>query len=109
MLRIVDPSTGDLVGEVEETADAAIVAAVGGARAAYPTWRQTPAAERGTALRRVAASVAADAESLAELNARETGRAVGVGRASRRFALSQGRSTSALVSATSGVRAWEIR
>jgi succinate-semialdehyde dehydrogenase/glutarate-semialdehyde dehydrogenase len=77
MLRIVDPSTGGLVGEIEESADAAVLTAVGAARTAFVDWRETPAGERGVALRRVAASIKADGERLAELNARETGKLIG--------------------------------
>jgi acyl-CoA reductase-like NAD-dependent aldehyde dehydrogenase len=77
MLRILDPSTGDLLAEIEESADAAVLAAVGAARTAFVTWRETPAGERGMALRRVATSIKADEERLAELNARETGKVIG--------------------------------
>ncbi|HEX7107291.1 MAG TPA: aldehyde dehydrogenase family protein [Acidothermaceae bacterium] len=77
MLRIVNPSTDAVVGEIEESSDAAVASAVGAARVAVATWRSTPAAQRGAALRRVAASIENDADALARLNARETGKLIG--------------------------------
>jgi len=77
MLRIVNPSTDAVVGEIDESSDAAVASAVGAARIAFATWRSTPAAERGAALRRVAASIETDVESLATLNTRETGKLIG--------------------------------
>jgi hypothetical protein len=35
MLRILDPSTGELLAEIEESADAAVLTVVGAARTVY--------------------------------------------------------------------------
>ncbi|HVT75564.1 MAG TPA: aldehyde dehydrogenase family protein [Acidimicrobiales bacterium] len=76
MLRIEDPSTGELVGTIPESDESAVRVAVRTAREAWRRWRETPAAERGAALRTVAQGIKADAEGLARLNARETGKLI---------------------------------
>jgi succinate-semialdehyde dehydrogenase/glutarate-semialdehyde dehydrogenase len=71
---IHDPSTGEEVGAFAVADPAAVSAAVEAARRALPAWSATPAAERGAALKRVAAAVRAHAGELAERNARESGK-----------------------------------
>ncbi len=53
---------------------AAADTAVAGARAAFPAWRHTPAAERGAALKAAAAALRAATDELAEIHERDTGR-----------------------------------
>ncbi|HVR63415.1 MAG TPA: aldehyde dehydrogenase family protein [Polyangia bacterium] len=60
MLRIVNPATLDLVGEIPcQTADD-VTAAVQRARAAQPAWAALGVRQRGLALRRLAARLLAD-------------------------------------------------
>ena len=73
-IEITDPSDGTPVGSVPIAGEGAIRAALSEARAAFPGWRATPAAERGAALRRAARALAEREGELAELNHRETGR-----------------------------------
>lgn len=77
MLRIEDPSTGEIVGSVPASDEAEVVAAVRAADAAFAGWRRTAAAERGGLLRETAQRMLGDAERLSELNARETGKLIG--------------------------------
>jgi acyl-CoA reductase-like NAD-dependent aldehyde dehydrogenase len=76
-ITIVDPRTGELVGELTAAGETEVAEALAGARAALPAWRATPPAERGLALRRAAGLVSEREDDLAEANAKETGRPVG--------------------------------
>lgn len=76
-ITIVDPRTGELVGELTAADETEVAGALASARAALPAWRATAPAERGLALRRAAARLAEREDDLADLNARETGRPVG--------------------------------
>lgn len=73
-MTIVDPRDGSPVGEVEPTPLDALDGVVERARDAFAWWSRVPPGERGSLLRHAAAQVADHAESLARLNARETGR-----------------------------------
>jgi len=75
-LTITDPRDGSLVGSVAVATDAEVDAALAAARTAAPGWAATAPAERGQALHAAAGALAAAADELAELNARETGRPV---------------------------------
>jgi len=70
-----EPATGDEIARVVN-ADAAVVdRAVRDARRAYEnTWRHMPPRERGHLLGKVAARIRANADELAELEAREVGK-----------------------------------
>jgi acyl-CoA reductase-like NAD-dependent aldehyde dehydrogenase len=70
-----EPATGDEIARVV-SADAAVVdRAVRDARRAYEkTWRDMPPRERGHLLGQVAARIRANADELAELEAREVGK-----------------------------------
>ena len=70
-----EPATGDEIARVVD-ADAAVVdRAVRDARRAYEqTWRHMPPRERGHLLGQVAARIRANADELAELEAREVGK-----------------------------------
>jgi betaine-aldehyde dehydrogenase len=67
VLEVHDPRDGQLVGSVPVPSPEDIDEALAAARTAAAGWARTPAGERGAALR-------AEAESLARLNNRETGK-----------------------------------
>lgn len=73
-LTVLDPRTGDTVSRIPITDSDACEDAIARARAAFPAWSCTPAAERAAALTAAAAAVRAAADELAELNERETGK-----------------------------------
>jgi aldehyde dehydrogenase (NAD+) len=72
-IEVRDPHDGSLLAEVAEARAADVDRAVEAARAAFDSWRSTPAAERGRLLLRLADAIEADAESLALLETRDTG------------------------------------
>ncbi|MDH2445398.1 aldehyde dehydrogenase family protein [Amnibacterium sp. CER49] len=74
VLRIVDPATGEAVGELPVADERAVTEAVRRAAAAFPGWATTPPARRGELLRQAAHALAARAEEVAALNTRETGK-----------------------------------
>jgi acyl-CoA reductase-like NAD-dependent aldehyde dehydrogenase len=73
-ITITDPRTGELVGRVAISDHDAIGDAVEAATDAFRTWSRTSPAERGQALHAVADALLQNAEELAELNTRETGK-----------------------------------
>ncbi|MGV0645301.1 aldehyde dehydrogenase family protein [Mycolicibacterium sp. XJ879] len=73
-MTVLDPRTGDTVSRIPITDNHACEDAVARARAAFPAWARTPAAERAAALSAAAEAVRAASEELAELNERETGK-----------------------------------
>jgi betaine-aldehyde dehydrogenase len=73
-LTITDPRDGSVVGTVEMTNIDALPSIVNDAKTGFATWSMTDAAERGRALRRAGDALFANAEALATMNARETGR-----------------------------------
>jgi acyl-CoA reductase-like NAD-dependent aldehyde dehydrogenase len=73
-ITICDPSTGEELTTIAIAPAAEVDAAVARAKAAQPAWAATPAAERGAALRRIAARVREHAGELAMRNARESGK-----------------------------------
>jgi succinylglutamic semialdehyde dehydrogenase len=70
----IDPSSGEVVWEGQQDDASACAAAVARARAALPGWREAPLETRVAAVRRFAALLEAERESLAELISRETGK-----------------------------------
>lgn len=72
--RSIDPASGAIVWEGPALDPAGCRAAVARARAAFPGWAATALDERIAIARRFAEALAADAEGLAELIARETGK-----------------------------------
>lgn len=73
-LTVLDPRTGDVVTRLPVTGPSACDAAVEAAVRAGEGWARTAPAERAAALTAAAASVAAVADELADLNERETGK-----------------------------------
>jgi len=74
MLQSIDPANGDVVWEGASHGPADCAAAVARARAAFAGWARTPLAERVAIARAFAEALKADAEGLAELISRETGK-----------------------------------
>ncbi|HEY6794168.1 MAG TPA: aldehyde dehydrogenase family protein [Kineosporiaceae bacterium] len=74
VIQSVDPATGQSVGSAVAATGAEVERAVAAARAAGPGWRARSAGERAATLRAAAAAVRADAERLARLHTRDTGR-----------------------------------
>src|SRR4051794_35985775 len=72
----VDPATGAENGSVSIATSDDVASAVAAARAALPGGRRTAPGARGAALRAAAADLRADADRLAELHMRDTGRLV---------------------------------
>ncbi|CUS45954.1 MAG: succinylglutamate-semialdehyde dehydrogenase [Pseudomonadota bacterium] len=73
-MRSVDPSCGEIVWEGAATGPAECRAAVARARAAFPGWARTPLEERIAIARRFADLLREEAEDLATLVSRETGK-----------------------------------
>ena len=71
---LIDPRTGSSVAELPEASPAQVDAAVAAARSAFDGWARTPPVERATALLRIADRVEAEAEALADLECRNTGK-----------------------------------
>ncbi|WP_298803125.1 aldehyde dehydrogenase family protein [uncultured Pseudokineococcus sp.] len=86
VLEVVDPATGERVGEVVPATDEEVGRAVAAADAARTAWRRTPPGERAAALRAAAAAVRADADELGALLTSTTGRLLGQARASAEVA-----------------------
>lgn len=75
-LRNVEPATGGAFGTLPDSDEADVAAAVAAARRAFPQWSRTPAEERSRILLDVAARIEANAEALAELESRDTGKPI---------------------------------
>ncbi len=71
---LLDPRNGAVVAELPEASPAQVDEAVAAARAAFERWAATPPAERAAALLRIADTVEAEAEALADLECRNTGK-----------------------------------
>ena len=76
---IVDPSTGDTIGEWAEATSADVEAAVHAASETFEAgvWRRMPLAQRAEVLEAVGQRLRSDRERLAALEALDTGKAVG--------------------------------
>lgn len=70
---VYDPHDGSLLAEIAEAREADVDRAVDAATAAAPGWGNTPAAERGRILLRLADLIERDAADLALLETRDTG------------------------------------
>ncbi len=74
---VLDPRSGQAVAAVAQASPAQVDAAVSAARAAFGRWQRTTPAERSAMLLKIADSVEADADALARLEARQTGKPLG--------------------------------
>ena len=80
-LPVIDPSTGEVFDQIPRGASADVDRAVRAARAALAgPWGRMTAAERGRILHRMSQLILADAENLAQLEARDTGKPIGQAR-----------------------------
>lgn len=77
----LDPATGELLARVGSATAAEMADAIGAAREAASGWAALAPAERGTLLRRLGALIRRDAEVLARLETRDTGKPLAQGRA----------------------------
>ena len=68
------PATQEVVARVPETTPAEMEAAVAGARAAFPEWRETPVSQRARVLLRLQDAINANMDDLAALVTREQGK-----------------------------------
>src|SRR6202142_1041642 len=75
---VIDPSTEEIIAEVPEAGEVDVNRAVAAARAAFDSgaWPQTTAQERGRILFRLAERIRKEATSLAELEARNSGKPI---------------------------------
>ncbi len=80
-LRSVDPATGKVVREYEETGESEVARALERAQAAFAEWRRKSFEERGRVVARAGALLRERAEPLAQLMAAEMGKPLPQGRA----------------------------
>ena len=71
---VEDPSTGEVMAVTADCGPAEIDAAVRAAAAAAPAWRLTAVPERARLLRRLAALIERDSDSLGRLESQQTGK-----------------------------------
>ncbi|MEX1143602.1 MAG: aldehyde dehydrogenase family protein [Anaerolineales bacterium] len=76
----INPATGQVLAEVALAGEADVDAAVAAAKAAFPTWSQTIAGERGALLFKLADLIDAHADALAELETLDNGKPIRVAR-----------------------------
>ena len=72
-LPVFNPHDGSVITEIAEGRQADIDLAVAAAKAAFPKWRATPAAERGRLLLKLADALEANLEEFAQLESLNTG------------------------------------
>ena len=71
---ILDPATGAEIARVPEASREQIEAAVGAAKAAFNSWSRTPPKDRAALLLKLADKIESEANVLAELESRNTGK-----------------------------------
>jgi acyl-CoA reductase-like NAD-dependent aldehyde dehydrogenase len=74
--ELTEPATGDPFGTVALASEADVDAAVAAARAALPGWARTATSERSRLLHALADALNAERKELAELEARNVGKAL---------------------------------
>ncbi|MCG8504050.1 MAG: aldehyde dehydrogenase family protein, partial [Sphingomonadales bacterium] len=72
-IDVLNPHDNSTICAVAEARQPDIDAAVAAARRAFPGWRDTPAAERGHLLLKLADAIEANADELARLESVDTG------------------------------------
>lgn len=70
---VVEPATGAVLGRAKDATSAEVDAAVAAAKAAFPAWAATPAAERRKILNRVADLIVARADEIAAVECLDAG------------------------------------
>ena len=78
-LRSIDPTTGELIEEYEETTPSQVASILAEASCAFAGWRRTPFAERAPKMRAAADLLDARREELARLMAAEMGKPLAAG------------------------------
>lgn len=76
----ISPSTGEVLGEVPDSDERDIDAAVAAAKRAFPAWSRTAAAERSKLLLRIADLIERDREQLARLESLDSGKPISLAR-----------------------------
>ena len=76
VLENVAPGSGVVYGTIPRSVGAEVDRAMRAAKRAFPAWSQTPAAERAACLERLADAVHANAQLMAEAEARDNGKPV---------------------------------
>ncbi|WP_342364038.1 aldehyde dehydrogenase family protein [Terrarubrum flagellatum] len=77
-LTLIEPATGEKLGEIANASSDDVDDAVAAAQAAYPGWRDTPALERAAILKRAAQRLRDNVAELALLETRNTGNPIAV-------------------------------
>ena len=72
-IEVVNPSNEQMIGSVPVGSAADVDAAVAAARAAFPSWSQTPKEERAEFLNRLSAVIKEQTEELSQLITAEVG------------------------------------
>jgi succinate-semialdehyde dehydrogenase/glutarate-semialdehyde dehydrogenase len=80
-LRSIDPTTGELIEEYEETTPSQLASILAEASCAFAGWRRTPFSERAPRMRAAADLLETRREELARLMAAEMGKPLAQGRA----------------------------
>lgn len=76
----IDPATGSVIASIPDSDARDVDLAVDAARRAFPSWSRTPAAERSNLLLRLADLIERNAEELAQLESRDSGKPVSLAR-----------------------------
>src|SRR3954454_3583711 len=76
----IDPATGDVIARVPDGDERDVESAVSAARAAFPAWSRTPAAERSRLLLAVAERIEQRREDLARAETADTGKPIRLSR-----------------------------
>jgi aminomuconate-semialdehyde/2-hydroxymuconate-6-semialdehyde dehydrogenase len=76
----IEPATGERIAEVPDSDERDIDAAARVARNAFPSWSRTPIADRSRLLLRLADLIEQNAEELAQLESRDSGKAISLAR-----------------------------
>jgi 1-pyrroline dehydrogenase len=79
-MEVLNPATGQAIGEVPSGTQADVDRAVAAAKAALPAWLETTPAERAEVLLALADAIDANGDELAELESRNVGKPLGVAR-----------------------------
>jgi betaine-aldehyde dehydrogenase len=77
MLKVIEPATEETLAELPHAGVEETDAAVAGAKAAFPAWRAVTPGDRARMLRAIADGIAARAQELARLEARNVGKPIG--------------------------------
>ncbi|CAH1247981.1 ALDH8A1 [Branchiostoma lanceolatum] len=76
-----NPSTGEVYAKVPDSGEAEVNAAVQAAKAAFPGWSETPAAERSRILNQIADLIENHSEEFVQAESRDQGKPVSLARA----------------------------